>query len=56
VAASELDLYTCRYHDGGLLFFPGKKEAKNLSGFNKTAKNFLVNAALVKLVATRLGQ
>jgi hypothetical protein len=56
VAASELDLYFYRYHDEGLLFFPGKKEAKNLSGFNKTAKNFLENAASVKLVATLLGQ
>jgi hypothetical protein len=50
------EILFCRYHDGGLLFLSAKKEAKKLSGFNKTAKNFLVIAALVKLIATRLGQ
>jgi hypothetical protein len=42
--------FFCRYHDGGLLFCTVKKVTKKLSGFNKTAKNFLVIAALVKLL------
>jgi hypothetical protein len=36
----------------GFYFLCRQKVDKNLSGFNKTAKNFLENAALVKLLAT----